>query len=71
MTKLCRTCDGRGRWRESVSSTIAVLPDDYIYEDDFEIVWHECNDCKGTGIDLDPETSNDYDIGGDSYVDED
>lgn len=54
MNKKCKTCGGRGRWQ------------DIDYDDPTAYVWHECNDCKGTGIQPDPEAEGDYDIGGDS-----
>ena len=59
MSQICRTCNGRGRWQEKADE----VGDNPL----MEYVWRECNDCKGTGIDQDPEAGDDYDIGGDSY----
>lgn len=68
MAKRCKTCNGRGRWQET---------EHYQTESNGEIientqqVWHECNDCHGTGVEQDPEAGDDYDIGGDSFTDDD
>lgn len=70
MSKPCKTCGGRGRWRENISHTVKVYTDGYYDELDSEHIWHECNDCSGSGRDQDPEAGDDYDIGGDSYEDE-
>lgn len=61
MSKACKTCKGRGRWQERDALS---LFDDTVY-------WNECNDCNGTGVEQDPEAGDDYDIGGDSYAEED
>lgn len=58
MSKACKECKGKGRWAEEVGTI-----------DEAEIVWNECNYCKGTGVEQDPEAGDDYDIGGDSYAD--
>lgn len=60
MGKACKTCKGRGRWQER--DPLSVF--------DEGLSWYECNDCKGSGIEQDPEEGDDYDIGGDSYADE-
>lgn len=54
MNKPCKTCKGKGRWLQ------ATKLDD---ETDF-MQWHECNDCKGTGIEPDPDDEDVFDIGG-------
>lgn len=60
MAKACETCTGKGRWQ--VKET---------YSDGDEVlVWYECNDCGGTGVDQDPEEGDNYDIGGSSYADD-
>jgi len=61
MTAKCKTCNGRGRWQE-VERTTDEGQTEYMQ-------WHECNGCKGTGVDQDPEAGDNYDIGGDSYAD--
>lgn len=61
MNKPCATCKGKGRWQ--VKET---------YSDGDEVlVWYDCNDCQGTGIDQDPEEGDPFDIGGSSYVGDD
>lgn len=55
MSKACKTCKGKGRFqvREKFSDGDEIL------------TWYECNDCKGTGQDQDPESADDYDLGAD------
>lgn len=59
MSKTCRRCFGKGRWLERIE-----------HADHVEMIWHMCNDCKGTGVSQDPEDGDDYDIGGSSYEDD-
>lgn len=61
MAKACKHCKGRGTYqvRETYS------------DGDEALIWYECNYCHGTGVDQDPEQGEPYDIGGDSYDDED
>lgn len=60
MSKRCPTCQGRGRWQ--------VLEK---YSDGDEmLVWYECNDCHGTGVEQDAESGDDFDIGGSSFADD-
>lgn len=61
MTKACGDCKGRGRW--------AVI-ETYSDGDTCE-VWYDCLTCQGTGVKTDAENGDDFDIGGDSYADED
>lgn len=60
MSKACPTCGGRGRWQERDVDTSGEA-----------LIWHECNDCNGTGLRQDGEAGDDFDIGGDSYADDD
>lgn len=62
----CHSCKGRGRWQEVIES-VPNKDGDRIAE----IFYRWCNDCLGTGIEQDPEAGDDYDIGGDSYADDD
>lgn len=57
---ICRVCQGRGRWQATHHTK-----DGYI-----EFVWKECLACNMTGINQDSEESDDWDIGGSSYADE-
>lgn len=61
MSKICKTCKGRGKFqvRETFSDGDEIL------------TWYECNDCKGTGVEQDPEAGDNFDIGGDSDADDD
>lgn len=74
MSKACKTCKGRGRWKETETAEYQPASNELGFtlsgQESIE-VWHECNDCNGTGIDQDPESADDYDIGGDSYAAED
>lgn len=63
MSKACRTCKGRGRWIEVLVGQA--------HFGQITHVWHECNDCKGTGVEQDPEAGDNFDIGGNSYADDD
>lgn len=65
MSQICKTCNGRGHWQETIDQT------DGGSNPQMTMIWRECNDCKGTGVEQDPEAGDDYDIGGDSYADED
>lgn len=65
MAKACKTCKGRGRWQERV----VIGHEPKIVAD--EIIWYECNDCHGSGIEQDPEESPPFDVAGDSYTDGD
>lgn len=58
--KKCRTCKGKGRWAERIEHA----------DGEIEVRQNYCNDCRGTGIEQDPEQGADYDIGGDSYADD-
>lgn len=60
MAKKCKTCSGRGRWQDREHSADGTA----------QYQWYECNDCKGTGVDQDPEAGDDFDIGGDSYAED-
>lgn len=61
MARRCSTCKGKGRWQ--VKET---------YGDGDEcLVWYDCNSCGGSGVEQDPEQGDAFDIGGDSYADED
>lgn len=59
--KLCKFCTGRGTYqvKETYSDGVTAL------------IWYECNHCHGTGVDQDPEAGDNFDIGGDSYDDDD
>lgn len=60
MTK-CKECQGKGKWqvRETYSDGDSML------------TWYECGSCLGTGIEQDAEAGEDFDIGGDSYANDD
>ncbi len=58
----CKDCKGRGRWAEIEES---------ISTGESHRQWRYCQTCNGSGIEQDPESGDDYDIGGDSYADED
>lgn len=57
MAKACKTCGGRGSWQETEYDKSA---------DTTTYVWKTCGDCRGTGVDQDPEESESFDIGGGS-----
>lgn len=58
MSKRCDDCNGRGRWQEEIT----------LADDSVELNWMYCDSCMGTGIEQDPESGDDFDIGGDSYA---
>lgn len=64
----CRECKGRGRWQAMTIPKASIQVGTKISSDEFQ--WFECNTCQGTGIEQDPELGDDYDIGGDSYADD-
>lgn len=59
--KKCKYCKGRG---------IYIVRETYGDGDQIDTA-KECNHCHGTGRDQDPDEGPDFDIGGDSYDDDD
>lgn len=59
--KKCDACKGRGRWSERTEDEDGSVHIESKY----------CFTCNGTGISQDVEDGQDWDIGGDSYADED
>ena len=65
MAKKCKDCGGRGRWQVQETNS----------DGDTALIWYDCGTCKATGVvpddDDDHAPENVYDIGGDSFNDED
>lgn len=63
MAKPCKKCKGRGTWQEQEEGPSGLTT----------VTQKVCNDCRGTGkvIDLEDDEEGDYDIGGDSFMEDD
>lgn len=54
MNRLCRDCEGRGKWQTSITSPDGLT----------EVSTHYCESCRGRGFITNDDDIDDFDLGG-------